>query len=127
MKSRALTLAAAGALIALSACSSGNDEDSADSRSTDPLEQMSVAFQGSPSIEEIQRSMDNAFAATDTETTAENYSRAGSTLVSLRKEYGIEEMDILECIPTRQTDPRIATHDFPSVAAVCVTDIASGG
>jgi hypothetical protein len=87
---------------------------------------MVVSFNGSPSKTEIQEALDNALKATDTAITEENYSRAGSVLVSFRKEYGINEMDILRCIPTKVTDPRVPEVNFPNVAAVCNASLVSG-
>lgn len=62
----------------------------------DPLDQMSIAFVGTPSKSEVQTKVDAAFSATGTPATSENSSRAGSALVSLRKENGASEMTILE-------------------------------
>ncbi|MCO4276720.1 hypothetical protein NG701_20260 [Pseudarthrobacter sp. HLT3-5] len=90
---------------------------------SDPLEQMLISFNGSPSMSEIKVAMSNAFAATDTAATDENYSRAGSVLVGFRQEYGIDEMDILECIPGSANDPRVKDNTFGSIAAVCLTDL----
>jgi ABC-type phosphate transport system substrate-binding protein len=89
-----------------------------------PLEQMLIAFNGSPSMSEVTEALDDAFAATDTPATDENYSRAGSVLVKFRQEYGIDEMDILVCIPGSANDPRVKDNAFGSIAAVCVTDLS---
>lgn len=125
----AVITVAISAAVSLAGCSSEEATDSSTETSvpSDPVQQISIAFQGSPAVSEVQRLLDNAFAATNTPPTDENYSRAGSVLVTFRKEYGIEEMEILRCIPSRQDDARIAEHSFSNVAAVCVTDLASGG
>lgn len=93
---------------------------------TDPLAQMEIAFDGNPTRREIKEGLDRAFAATSTPTTDDNYSRAGSVLVTFKNTNGIKEMDILECIPHRARDPRISEHNFPNVAAVCSTDLVKG-
>jgi hypothetical protein len=85
----------------------------------DPLDQASVAFIGNPSRRSIKTAMDIAFAATGTPTTDENYSRAGSALVTFRKKSGGTEMETLRCIPGRVGDPRIPDSTFASVAALC--------
>lgn len=122
----ALVVGALSALSVLASCSAA-EPDSADSAASfTAVEQMSVAFDGMPDEATIQSALDRAFAATDLEATEDNYSRAGSVLVTFRKEYGITEMDILDCIPSRQRDPRITEHTFSNVAAVCVTDLATG-
>lgn len=93
---------------------------------SDPLDQMLISFNGGPSKSEIREALDDALNATDTPITPENYSRSGSVLVSFRKDHGIDEMDILECIPTAVEDPRLPEVTFPNVAAVCVTDLVEG-
>lgn len=87
---------------------------------------MVVAFNGSPSAEAIREGMDNALTATKMPITEENYSRAGSVLVAFRKKYGINEMDILACIPGTVTDPRVPALNFANVAAVCNVKLVSG-
>ena len=111
------------AALTLSGCGGASSDDELP---TGALDQMSIAFNGSPSKTEVQASMDAALAATDMAMTERNYSRAGSVLVSFRKKYGHDEMDILECIPRRTGDPRVTTLDFPTVAAVCVADMTTG-
>lgn len=125
MKNGSILIIILFSISALVGCSSQGD-DEADGPPSDPLEQMLIAFNGSPSKVEIQEAMDNALNATETPISEENYSRAGSVLVEFRNEYGINEMDILECVPTATTDPRLPELSFPNVAAVCVTDMASG-
>lgn len=66
----------------------------------------------------MTEALDDAYAATDTPATDENYSRAGSVLVKFRQEYGIDEMDILVCIPGSTNDPRVKDNVFGSIAAV---------
>lgn len=85
----------------------------------DPLNQATVAFIGNPASRDIKAAMDTAFASTGTPSTDENYSRAGSTLVALRKRNGGTEMETLRCIPSRVGDPRIPDRTFPSVAVLC--------
>lgn len=89
-----------------------------------PLEQMLISFNGSPTVGEITEALNDAFTATDTPVTDENYSRAGSVLVKFRQEYGVDEMEILDCIPGSANDPRVNDNAFASIAAVCVTDLS---
>lgn len=95
----------------------------------DPLVQASLAFDGNDTAQDIRHHMDLAFAATDTPGTDDSYRRAGSTLVALKQEYGIAEMDILKCIPSKAQDPRLAQlsadPSFANVAALC-TAILTG-
>ena len=88
-----------------------------------PLEQMLISFNGNPTMSEITEALNDAFAATDTPVTDENYSRAGSVLTKFRQEYGIDEMKILECIPGSANDQRVKDNTFASIAAVCATDL----
>lgn len=85
-----------------------------------------TSFNGSPSREEIREALNDALNATNTSITEENYSRAGSVLVSFRREYGIDEMDLLDCIPTRVTDSRVPSLTFSNVAAVCNVALVQG-
>lgn len=109
----------------LAACSA-QPEAAPEPPPSDPLDQMLISFNGNPSKTEIKQAMDDALNATDTVISNESYSRAGSVLVTFRKEYGIDEMEVLECVPTATRDPRVPELSFPNVAAVCVTDLASG-
>jgi exopolysaccharide biosynthesis predicted pyruvyltransferase EpsI len=59
----------------------------------DTLDQISIAFVGTPSKYKVQTKGDAAFSANGTPATSENYSRAGSALVSLRKKNGANERD----------------------------------
>jgi hypothetical protein len=56
---------------------------------------MALVFQGSYSRAQIKRRLDRAMTLYDTPRTTENYSRAASALIELRKEYGVTEMSIL--------------------------------
>lgn len=62
------------------------------------LEQMEIAFIGSPSKEKIKEKLDLALQFYSTDITEENYSRAASSLIALRKEskVGVTEMEILD-------------------------------
>lgn len=85
------------------------------------IEQMSVAFEGSPSQREIEPLLVKALDATGMADTEENRSRVGSALVSLRKEYNISELDLLRCVPTISGGPGLPTLEFPTAAAMCAT------
>lgn len=109
----------------LTACSPSAKSESP-APPSDPVAQMELTFEGSPRQEVISASMEKAFSAVSMEATVDNLSRAGSTLVAFKQEYGVSEMEILDCIPYRSRDPRVPSLNFPNVAAVCVTDLASG-
>ena len=89
-----------------------------------PLDQMAIAFEGNYSRSAIKARIDEAMRLYGLELTRDNYSRAGSVLVSLRKEFGPDEIDIL--------DHMIRSHvegvniDFPSMAALSVSALAIG-
>jgi hypothetical protein len=90
---------AAALLLSVNAC--GSPPPSATASASTPvdnismLEKLSVAFEGSPSREDIKTRLDRALVLSGTDISEENYSRAGSTLVTLRKSTGVREMDIL--------------------------------
>jgi len=129
-----LTRAIGGAVVGvvlLAGCSAQPDAPAPPAATTesvplDPLTQMSIAFEGQPSISKIKPLIDAAMQATETPITDENYSRAGSALVGLRKKNGTKEMTILKCMPSRVDDPRLPELSFPNVAAVCSVDIVEG-
>jgi hypothetical protein len=62
---------------------------------SDALSQMETAFVGNPNHEEIRADLDKALRLYKVPVTEENYSRAGSSLVALRKETGVAETEIL--------------------------------
>ena len=86
-----------------------------------PLEQASLAFEGNPTPREIQEKMDRAFGLYKLEPTNENYSRAGSTLVALRRENGVDEMDILDHMIRSHVEGVAVT--FPQAAAISAVAI----
>ena len=118
----------AASALTVAACAGGGSSSAskAEAIPSDPIAQMEIAFDGHPRKAEIQVAMDRAFSALGETPTSDTYSRAGSVLVSFRKEYGVSEMKILECMPYRANDSRAPQKIFPSVAAVCLTDLASG-
>lgn len=67
--------------------------------------------------------MGHALDAAATATPDGNYSRTGSVLATRREEFGINEMDVLDCIPTATTDPRLPEMTSANIAAVCITDL----
>ncbi len=111
--------------LAVSACSS-TTSNTHSAPPSDAISQMEIAFDDSPRQSVIKESMDKAFAAVNMTASEDNLSRAGSVLVEFRKKYGISEMEILDCIPYRADDPRAPQVNFGTIAAVCVTDLASG-
>ena len=64
-------------------------------RQSTSLKQMSVAFEGNWTVSKIKPVLERAMKLYGVAITEENRSRAGSTLVALRKEYGPSEMEIL--------------------------------
>lgn len=88
------------------------------------LQQMELAFVGNPRQSVIKPKLDRAFRLYGVEITEENYSRAGSSLVVLRQETGVPEMEILEFMICSHV-PGINV-DFPSMAALSATAIRVG-
>lgn len=92
--------------------------------SSDPLAQMEVVFKGNFSKAQIKAFMDTAMKLYNLPITNENYSRAGSVLVTLRKEVGPSEMDILSYM-IRSFVPGVAIN-FPEAAALSASFLAVG-
>ena len=90
----------------------------------DPIEQMEIAFEDNYSKSQIKERLDNAMELYNLPRTKENYSRAGSVLVVLRKEYGHSEMEILSYMIRSQV-PGMKI-DFPSGAAIAATFLSAG-
>lgn len=131
LRKAAAALTLAGGLLAAVGCSGGHEHaplEAPVSKSvpSDPLTQMSIAFDGQPSPMTIRPVLDAAMEATNTPISDDTYSRAGSVLVSLRQQNGTAEMSILRCMPSRVHDPRLPEFTFSAVAAVCSVDIVQG-
>ena len=88
------------------------------------LEKIEVAFEGGYGRAQIKSKLDAAMALYGLPINEENYGRAGSVLVTMRKENGIEEMRILDHM-IRSHVPGI-NIDFPSAAAISTVAILSG-
>ena len=88
------------------------------------LEKMSIAFIGNYDRPKIKIKMDKAMTFYNLQITEENYSRAGSTLVALRKEYGIEEMKILDYM-IKSYVPNV-NMSFPDAAAIATVFLVTG-
>jgi hypothetical protein len=93
-------------------------------QSMSALEQMSIAFNGGYDLPAIKERMDKTMQLYGLALTEDNYSRAGSVLVSLRKEYNIDEMDILDYMIRSHVNGVNAT--FPQMAAISVTALVAG-
>jgi len=92
---------------------------------SDPLDQMVIAFQGGHSRAEIQSRLDKAMQLYGLAITPENYSRAGSALVTLRKEVGPSEMEILSYMIRSHGASRSRRIGLVE-PAVCVLRVSSG-
>lgn len=90
----------------------------------DPLDQMVIAFDGTYSRTQIKDRLDKAIELYNLPRTKENYSRAGSTLVALRKETGQKEMDILDYMIRSHVQG--VNMDFPSAAGLAASFLSSG-
>jgi hypothetical protein len=113
------------ACLLLASCG-GSPEPPASSASpqSSALDQMEVAFAASPTRASIKAALDAALPMYGHPVTEENYSRAGSTLVSLRKSNpDFSEMAILACM-TKAHYPNV---DFPNAAALAVVDLKTSG
>ena len=91
---------------------------------SDPLVQMAIAFEGNYSKAQIKERIDIAMKLYNVPLTNEYYSRAGSALVTLRKEVGPDEMDILSYM-IRNYVPGVAI-DFPAMAGASASFLAAG-
>lgn len=90
----------------------------------DPLDQMVLAFKGGYTRSQIKARLDQAMQLYGLPLTSEHYSRAGSSLVVMRKESGFSEMEILDYM-IRSHVPGVAI-EFPQMAAWAATALESG-
>lgn len=90
----------------------------------DPLDQMVIAFDGTYTRIQIKDRLDKAIELYNLPKTKENYSRAGSTLVALRKETGQKEMDILDYMIRSYVQGM--NMDFPSAAGLAASFLSAG-
>lgn len=111
-----------GPLLAIQACSPQRTETTGPP--SDPLDQMVIAFEGNFTREQIQTTVDHALQLYGLPATDENRSRAGSTLVTLRKEGGVWEMVILEFMICSYVDG--VNLSFPEAAAIASAALISG-
>lgn len=91
--------------------------------STDPLNQMEIAFEGNYTRLQIKQRVEEAMDLYNVPKTQENYSRVGSVLVVLRKETGQREMDIIDYM-IRSHVPDVVIS-FPDAAAISATFLQS--
>ena len=106
------------AVIASVAAVGCGSSDAGSEPPTDPVAQMEVAFDGTPRQSEIKAQLDEAFKLYKLSATDENYSRAGSSLVALRKKTGVGEMAILrEAINLHQPGVALKLPDAFGLAA----------
>ncbi len=89
------------------------------------LQQMAIAFNGNYSEKEIKDKITEAMVLYNVPITEENYSRAGSTLVALKQQQGIEEMLILDYMIKKLYTPNIKMT-FPEAAGWSVTVLKTG-
>jgi hypothetical protein len=111
-------------------CGPGNQaptEDRATSVSGFPdnaLDQAVLAFVSNPTRTEIKSRLDVALRLYGLQPTEENYGRAASALVTLRKQNGTAEMAILDYMIRSHVDR--VNLSFPEGAAIASVFLAAG-
>lgn len=122
-------------VFALSGCSSNDSGSSGSTRQSSSgaatpvadmsaLEQMELAFEGNPKVSTIKPKVDQALRLYGHALTEDNYSRAGSTLVALRQQNGVSEMDILDYMICSYVPGSNVT--FPDMAALSSVALLTG-
>lgn len=89
------------------------------------LQQMVIAFDGNYPEKEIKDKITEAMVLYNVPITEENYSRAGSTLIALKQQQGIEEMLILDYMIKKLYTPNTKIT-FPEAAGWSVTILKTG-
>ncbi|MFC1672597.1 zinc ribbon domain-containing protein [Pseudomonadota bacterium] len=80
------------------------------------LEKMHIVFVGQPSVPEIKAAILPVMKMYGVAATEDGYSRAGSVLITMRKESGIAEIELLRCMETANQG---GTLSFAEIAALC--------
>lgn len=106
--------------LALAGCS----DQSVGGPPTDPIAQMESAFVDNPSQSKIKPLLEKAMDLYNLPINEDNYSRAGSVLVAMRKKLGVKEMDILSYM-IRSHTPGVNVS-FPDAAAISAVALAYG-
>lgn len=109
-------------LCGLTACGGVNTED--DVAAMPAIAQAEIAFVGGHTQAEIKARLDEALKLYGLPLTDENYSRAGSSLVALRKANGTPEMSILDHM-IRSHVPGVNVT-FPSAAGLSSAFLQAG-
>lgn len=110
----------AGIVLAVSAACSNEGTQ----RLQDALGMMEVAFEGNYTRADIKPVLDQAMTLYGVPITEENYSRAASSLIALRQENGVDEMDILSYM-IRSHVPGVKLT-FPEAAAISAVFLSTG-
>ncbi len=102
--------------------SSGGDNSSTQNQNSGPessaIEMMEVAFIGDYSQGEIKTLIDATMRLNSLPLTEENYQRLGSVLVTLRKEKGVSEMEILTCMKAADYRNSVGGNITPKDAVI---------
>lgn len=85
------------------------------------LDQMEMVFEGTYTRYQIQRELDTAMGLYNVEINEENYNTTGSVLVALRKEFNVQEMDILDFMIDMHVEG--VNLSFPDAAGLAVGSI----
>ena len=85
---------------------------------------MEMAFEGNYTREQIKPVLDHAMRFYGLSITEENYSRAASALIVMRREHGVNEMDILSYV-IRSHVPGV-NLTFPNAVAISAVFLAAG-
>ncbi len=121
----AIIVAVVLAIVALGALVNGDGaSDSQTVRDADPLDQMTVVFEGDWTRSQIQTRLDRTLRLYGHRITDDQRSRASSVLVAFRREHDIPEMEVLDFMICQHT-PSVDL-DFPEAAAIAVTSIEMG-
>lgn len=119
---------AIAAILILTGCTTSTEPDAASGpAATLPpgaLDQMAIAFEGGHSRAEIKARLDSVMLLYGLELSEENYSRAGSTLVALRRDSGIPEMEILDYMARSYVPGTSIT--FPEAAGIATAALRVG-
>ena len=87
-------------------------------------EQIELAFEGGLSWQEIRPLMDRAMTLYNLPINSENYSRASSSLIVMRREFGVREVDMLDYMIRSHVEG--VELEFSEAAAIAAVFLEAG-
>jgi hypothetical protein len=93
-----------------------SNKSSTKDQKNSPAFKMSVVFSGEPPTREVRSKIEQTIQSYDLPSNDEQKMKIGDILLTLRKKYGVSEMDIIVCVNVSSAN----FNSFKKAAAKCV-------